>query len=165
MEYWLANRLGRVWLRLHKGLQPGLGAAPGECVMVARREPLAAERLWRAQDFAVRVWWRFGMVIFLLIFPLIAVGAATRPGRSGRDVLAALAAGLVCVAAVAMAQAGLLRYRSDRTRLYLLKAGPAAASQPLPPGAGGLPRRLDFWVMLVLALAVFAVLLYAGTRS
>ena len=63
-----------------------------------------------------------------------------------------------------MAQMGLIRYRSTRIRFYLLKAGPQADDEPLPPGAPGLPRRSDFWIMLVIAVAVFAIILYASTR-
>ena len=62
VDYWLAGRFGRAWLGLHEGLRPALGEMPGECALVARGQPLAAGRLFRAQDFAVRVWWRFGMV-------------------------------------------------------------------------------------------------------
>jgi len=163
VEYWLAGCLGRAWLRLHKS--PEFGVLSGECARVARGSALAAEQLWRAQDFAVRVWWRFGMAVFLLVFPVIGLGALLDPGPAGRDAGAGLIFGLGCVTGAALAQAGLIRYRSGRTRLYLIKSGPQGAGQPLPPGAPGLPRRADFWVMLVIACAVFAILLYAGTRS
>lgn len=36
VDYWLAGKLGRVWLNLHKGLRLALGALPGECALVAR---------------------------------------------------------------------------------------------------------------------------------
>lgn len=165
MEYWLASYFGRVWLCLHWSLKPRYGVLPGECALVARGEPLPAEQLWRTQDFAVRVWWRFGVAVFLLVFPVIGLGAVLNPGPVGRDVGGGLIFGFGCVACAALAQAGLIRYRSDRTRLYLIKSGPQGASQPLPSGAPGLPRRFDFWVMLVLALIIFGILLYAGTRA
>jgi len=63
-----------------------------------------------------------------------------------------------------MAQMGLIRYRSNRIRFYLLKAGPQADDEPLPPGAPGLPRRSDFWIMLVIAVTLFAIILY-GTSA
>jgi len=109
VDYWLADRLGRAWLRLHKGLRPRLGAMPGECALVARGEPLAASRLFRAQDFAVRVWWRFGMVSISMLFSLIGIGAVLHLGRSGRNVIADLMLVPVCVAGIAMAQMGLIR--------------------------------------------------------
>src|SRR6266851_7877004 len=56
VEYWLASYLGRAWLWLHKDLRPKLGELPGLCTMVAHRNSLGAGQLWRAQDFAVRVW-------------------------------------------------------------------------------------------------------------
>lgn len=165
VEYWLAGCLGRAWLWLHRSLEPEFGLLPSECTQVARGSTLPAEQLWRTQDFAVRVWWRFGVAVFLLVFPVIGLGAVLNPGPVGRDVGGGLIFGLGCVTCAAMAQAGLIRYRSDRTRLYLIKSGPQGAAQPLPASAPGLPRPFDFWVMLVLALVVFGILLYAGTRS
>jgi hypothetical protein len=58
----------------------------------------------------------------------------------------------------------LIRYRSNRIRFYLLKAGQQADDEPLPPGAPGLPRGSDFWFMLVIAVAAFAIILYGSTR-
>jgi hypothetical protein len=165
VEYWLAGRFGRAWLWLHRSLEPKFGLLPGECTQVAHGNTLPAEQLWRTQDFAVRVWWRFGMAVFLLVFSVIGLGALLNPGPVGTDVGTSLIFGFGCVTGAALAQAGLIRYRSDRTRLYLIKSGPQGAGQPLPPGAPGLPRRFDFWIMLMLALIVFAILIYAATRS
>lgn len=165
VEYWLAGHFGRAWLWLHRSLEPEFGVLPSQCTQVARGNTLPAEQLWRAQDFAVRVWWRFGMAVFLLIFPVIGLGAVLNPGPAGRDAGGGLIFGFGCVTGAALAQAGLIRYRSDRTRLSVIKSGPQGAGQPLPAGAPGLPRHADFWVMLVIACAVFAILLYAGTRS
>lgn len=165
VEYWLASWFGRAWLGLHKGLRPLLGGLPGDCTLVARGEPLAAGRLWLAQDFAVRVWWRFGMVSISLLLPVIGLGAVLPPGRVVTDAGATIMTVLVCVTAIAGAQVGMLRYRSDRNRLYVRGAGPQAADEPLPAGAPGLPRRSDFWVMLIIAVVVFGVLFYASTRT
>jgi hypothetical protein len=60
IDYWLAGYFGQAWLWLSKGLRPLLGDLTGLCQAVARGEPLPAGQLWRAQDFAVRLWWRFG---------------------------------------------------------------------------------------------------------
>ncbi len=163
VDYWLASRFGRVWLRWHGSLRPLLGGLPGECARVARGEPLSAERLWRAQDFAVRVWWRFGMVSLV---PLIPVGLALSAWRHVPWAAALLGwsfLGLVGLATAAMAQGGMIRYRSDRIRLYLLRADPEAAGEPLLSGSPGCPRRSDFWLMLVIAFAGSAILFYAGT--
>ena len=60
IDYWLAGYFGQAWLWPSKGLRPLLGDLTGLCQAVARGEPLPAGQLWRAQDFAVRLWWRFG---------------------------------------------------------------------------------------------------------
>lgn len=165
VEYWLASKLGLVWLSLHKGLRPTLGELPGECALVARGRSLPAGRLCRAQAFAARVWWRAGMVAVLLVLPVIGFGAALHPGRVGTDAGATIMAILICLAGVAMLQMGLLSFRSGLIRWYLLKAGPQAGEEPLPPGSLGRPTRWDFWAMLVIAVAAFGILLYAGTRT
>ncbi|MDX6395269.1 MAG: hypothetical protein QOJ73_6332 [Streptosporangiaceae bacterium] len=165
VEYWLASYLGRAWLWLHKDLRPKLGELPGLCALVAHGNSLEAGQLWRAQDFAVRVWWRFGMTAIVLVLPIIGIGAAMRPGRVGTDIGSYIMLGLGALTGVALAQMGLLRYRADRTRFYLARAGWQAGGQPLPPGAAGLPRRADFWLMALIAVAAFAILLFAATRS
>lgn len=164
-EYWLAGMLGQVWLRWHKGLRPALGEMPGECALVACGQQLPADRLRRVQAFAARVWWRAGMVAVLLLFPVIGISAAIRPGRAGTDVGVGLIFGFGCLAGMAIAQMGLLSFRSGQIGLYLQKADPQAAKEPLPAGSLGLPRRWDFWVMLFVAAAAFGILLYAGTRT
>jgi hypothetical protein len=165
VEYWLASRLGHLWLTLHKSLQSPLGDLPDECARIAHGQMLSAARLCRVQAFAARVWWRTAMAGLLFLFPVIGVGAVLRPGRIGTDIGVALMAVALCVAAVALAQMGVASFRSAQIRQYLLKSGPDAADQPLPRGSLGLPSRWDFWVTLLLALAVFGVLLYAGTRA
>lgn len=162
VDYWLAARLGRVWLRLHKGLRVTLDEMPSECALVARGQRLQAARLYRAQGFAARVWWRAGMAAFVLAVPLAAALTASIPGRLGTDVGVGLILVVGCLAGVAMLQMGLLSFRSAQTRLYLQQAGPQAAEDPLPQGSLGVPTPWDFWVMVVIALGVFGILAYAG---
>jgi hypothetical protein len=165
VQYWIAARFGLVWLRLRKGLQPSLGALPGECALVAIGQELPAGRLCRVQGFAARVWWRVGMVAVLLVLPVIGLTAAVRPGPIGTDVAVGLIFVLGGIAGAAMLQMGVLSLRSGSIRMYLLRADSQAEMKPLPPGSFGRPTRWDFWVMLVVALAVFGVLLYAGTHA
>jgi len=165
LDYWLASRFGRAWLSLHKGLRPRLGDLPSECALVARGEPLPAGRLWRAQDFAVRVWARFGLVVFLPFLPVGIALSALRHVRGLADVLVGSLLGMASLAGTAMAQGGMIRYRSDRTRLYLLRADQEATEKPLPRGSPGCPRRSDFWVMLLIAVVAYAILFYAGSGS
>jgi hypothetical protein len=136
---------------------------PRECAQVARGHTLAAGRLWQAQDFAVRVWWRFGMALAVLA-SVTGVVISTLPSRAARDWGSIVPAVLICGAAASMGQMGMIRYRSARTRLYLVNADPRNADEPLPPGSPGLPGRYDFWLMLIAAVALFAIIFYAGTR-
>ena len=95
------------------------------------------------------------------------IGAAPALGadRAATDVAVSLIFGLGCLTGVAMLQMALLSFRSSQIRLYLRTAGPRAGDLLLPAGSLGLPRRRDFWVMLIIAVAVFGILLYAGTRT
>ncbi len=165
MDFWLACRFGRAWLRLRKGLRADMAGPAGWCAALARGQPLPAGQMWEAQNFAVLVWARAGMATVLWIFPVIAVAAILRPGQTGRDVAAALIIGLGLLTAIAMAQVGFIRYRSDRNRLYVRKTGPSARDVPLPPGSPGLPRRRDFWVALAVTLAVCAAMVTAGLSA
>jgi hypothetical protein len=165
VQFWMAGRLGKAWLALRPGLRANLGELPGDCALVALGKPLSADRLWRVQDFAVRVWWRFGMASWLMFFPVLGIEALLRPGRIGTDVGVVLGFAMACAATASMAQAGMIRYQSMRVMQYLLEADPQAESEPLPRDAPGSPRPYDFWVMLAIAVGVFGIMLYAATRS
>jgi hypothetical protein len=103
-------------------------------------------------------------VVVLPGFAVIGIAVALHPGQTGTDAGASILAILVCLMTVGLAQMGLLRYRADRTGRYLRAAGDEGGGKPLPPGSLGRPTRFDFWVMLMVAVAVFGILLYAGTR-
>ena len=164
MEYWLADRFGRAWLRVHGSLRPLIGDLPEECARVARGETMPAGRLWLAQDFAARVWWRFGMAMCLLLLPGgFALGILRHVHAVATVLLSALYA-LVCVTGMALAEAAMIRYRSDQNRLLWVLPG-RSEEEPLPPGSLGLPRKADFWMIMLLAGALFLILLYAGTRT
>jgi hypothetical protein len=165
VEFWLADRLGRAWLRLRPSLQPTLSELPGECLRVARGERLSARRLWRAQDFAVRVWWRTGMTAFLLGCIGAAVALAVSRGRVGTDVSVASVLVGGGLAGLAMTQMAWIRYRSNQNRRSWAAAGLSAEEEPLPGWSEGRPRSSDFWLILLLGGALFLILLYAGTRS
>lgn len=151
-------------MKLHKDLRSKLGDVPALCDLVAHGNSLAAGELWRAQDFATRAWARVGIVAVLAIFPVIGLGAALHPGRIGTDIGTTLIFSLGCLMGVALAQMGLLRYRADQTKSHMRRGGRQARGQPLPPGAGGRPRRSDFWVMLLIVV-VFGAMLFAAANS
>jgi hypothetical protein len=150
VEYWLASKLGQLWLTMHKGMRPRLGGLPGECALVARGQQLPAGRLYRAQAFAARVWWRASMITVLLLFPVIGAASALHVGRVGTDVAVGFMMLGGCAGTISIAQMGLLSFRSGLIRLYLLKADPQAADQPLPPGSLGWPSRWDWTAPMIL---------------
>lgn len=164
MDYWLAGQIGRLWLMARPGLRDRLEEMPAACLALANSEPVPASVTWRAQEFALRVWGRFALVVVVPGFVVIGIAAALHPGQTGTDAGASILAGLVCLMTVGLAQMGLLRYRADKTRRYLRAAGAEGGGKPLPPDSLGRPTRFDFWVMLMIAMAVFGILLYAGTR-
>lgn len=163
VDYWFAGQLGRVWLCIRRGLHLRLvnAEAPGLCKIVARGARLHAASLWRVQDFAVRVWWRFGFAVVILMSAFAMTTKATSGGAVSGIALAVFAA-LASVSAVGIMEAIVVRYRSDRTRLYLRRAGPVAKENPLPNGSPGLPRWYDFWMILLIGIAVFVFLLAGG---
>jgi hypothetical protein len=164
VEYWLAGYLGRAWLWLRRGLRSATGQLPGLCAAVAQGERLPAGTLWRVQDFAMTVWWGVGMAA---MSTLVVGGLAADALFGGAVPLAlvmSLGPGLISLFGIAAAQVAMIRYRSGRLQMYLRKAGAAAGWQPLPQGSPGLPRRSDFWLVLVFAAAGTSILLFAGLR-
>jgi hypothetical protein len=164
VEYWVAGHLGRVWLAAVRRPRAGLGGMPGECALVARGQSLPAGRLRLAQDFAVQIWWRLAVVAIVLAVAAGGSLAVLTAGQRWWTAAALVLAILSGITGVALAQIGMIRYRSGRTRLYLSQAGPQAESEPLPPGTPGLPRQSDFWVVLATAAAVFGILFYLGAE-
>ncbi|MBO0834792.1 MAG: hypothetical protein J2P28_04630 [Actinobacteria bacterium] len=166
IEFWLASWLGRVWLGMHASLRSALGDQPGECALVARGEQMPAGRLWRVQDFAVRVWFRFAMAVVLLLFPFgFALGLSSQLHlHAAEAALTWLLYVMGCTIMASIAMFGLIRYRSNQNQLRWTK-GLSSEDEPLPQGSDGLPRKSDFWLATLLAAAAFLILLYAGTRS
>jgi uncharacterized membrane protein YhaH (DUF805 family) len=165
VDYWLAGHLGRVWLRLRKDRRQEDGDLPGLCASVARGAILPARTLWRVQDFAVMIW--LGVGVTPMVF-LLAAGVAAK-ALSGGAIPFAIVVGvtspLVIIFGIAAGQMVAIKYRANRVRLYLIRADRAAGALPLPAGSQGLPQRSDFWIALVLAVIVVAVLLLSGFRA
>jgi hypothetical protein len=166
VDFWLAGWFGRAWLRLHGSLRPRLVELPGECALVARGKQLPAGRLWLAQDFAARVWWRFAMAVLLLLFPFgFALGISVQlRWHAAETALTWLDYAIGASAIVGLVQMGLIRYRSNQNRRWWSREK-SSPEEPLPAGSDGLPRRSDFWLATLLAVAVCLVLGYASTRS
>jgi hypothetical protein len=165
VDYWLAGHLGRLWLRLRKGMRSERGDLPGLCASVARGAMLPARTLSRVEDFAATIW------LWTSVIPMVffLVGAVAAKALSGGAIPFAIAAGfgsaLLLLFGIAGAQIATAQYRGIRVRLYLSRADRSAGALPLPPGSPGLPRRSDFWIALALAVIVGAVILISGFRA
>ena len=165
IEYWVASLFGRWWLGVR---EPGGDRGASKAAVVgwvgsaSRGVPLTAGELRLAQNYASGVWWGLGILSAVLLLPVIGIAAVLQPGPTGNNIVAGVMSVLVGVMTVALAQAGLINFRSGRTRDYLRRGSP---DEPLPPGSAGLPRRSDFWLVLVLALVVFAILLIGALSS
>jgi hypothetical protein len=157
VEYWLADYLGRIWLRVrgYKTSQEDRSA----CRVVAHGGTMPAGRLWAVQAFAARTWFT-AMVVSVIL--AIAVAFATQPLRTGiwSKVGDGLLLVLINLALISGAQMGMISYRRNQTSRYVLRSGPAAAAKP-SEAPRGLPRRSDFWVILIVALAGSALIFYS----
>lgn len=94
---------------------------PTACQALAEGDGVPAALTWRVQEFALRVWARFALVVVLPGFVATGVAAALHPAQAGRNWAAAIVGVLGTLMIVGLAQMGLLRYRADRTRRYLLE--------------------------------------------
>jgi hypothetical protein len=165
IEYWVASCFGHWWLRV-RASRGDLGSRKSTLIgwvgAASRGAPLTAGELRQAQNYASGVWWGLGILAAVLVLPVIGIAAAVRPGPAGRNIGATVIFVLGGIVVVALAQAGLINFRSGRTRDYLRHGPP---DEQLPPGSAGLPRRSDFWLIAALALVVFATLLAVGLSS
>jgi hypothetical protein len=165
-DYWVAGRLGRIWLAVRGPgrVRTAKRDLPEACLRLAGGEPLSAALLLQAQEYAMWMWWRMGLAALLLVFPVILAVAAAQHVQVAVDALlgAGIAEGFVMMAALSVG--GLIAFRCGRTRDYV-RANPGAVGEPLPKGELGLPSRADFWVMTVIGVVVFAALLYAAFSS
>jgi len=164
INFRLAARFGRVWLRVRKGQASAKVQMPDECMLVARGEPIAAMRLLAAENFAANVWWGLGMTLCSL-FVIAPISALAFPGHVGRGI-AAWSIGISgTLVMLAMSQMAFLRIQSYRLLTYLRHSGWQAGDQPLKPGAPGRPRPADFWVTLVGSAAIVGFVVFAGVQA
>ena len=164
VDYWLACKIGRLRSRMRPAmrLRPLDTGLPGLCRRVASGEQLPAGLLRQAQWFAVACWqWLAGLLLVLMLAVgiLLSVVHRVHPAAS---VLSGLFVALLFLLAAAMSQSVMAIYRVGKTRNYLRQSDFEARDRILPLDSGGLPRRADFWGVLVAAEAVTAVLALAG---
>ncbi len=163
VEFYLAAQLGRIWLRLHRSLKQRIGDGPDLCLMAAKDREINPMMLWRAQEFAVRVWWRVAMAsLVVFVPPAVAISLIRGPNsRVEGWLIASLTLLWVAVAMTAMVQMMISRYRADQTARYIAKGG----TKPLDGYENGYPTQYDFSFGTGLAVIVAGVLGYAGLHS
>ena len=152
INFWLAAHIGRVWLKVHKGLRAARGQMPDECLLIARGEPVSAGRLRDAEIFAAGAWYRAGMAA-CSPFVLALTAPFAIPGHLGDDIAAWSTGVAGTLATLFLSQYGYIEIKSWRLTDYLLAAGPGAAEQPLKPGAPGRPHPAGFWLLVVVPAA------------
>lgn len=69
LEYRFAVLFGRVWQRVRPGLRSALQASMDGSAAIARGESLTASQLFRVQDFGVRAWARFAIILVAINAP------------------------------------------------------------------------------------------------
>jgi hypothetical protein len=161
VDYWLVAWIGRLWLRTRPGLRDDLGDLPSACQSIASGARLPAALTWRAEEFAARVWFRFGLSAVIATI-VLGVGVSMLPSQTARNWAISVPVVLIGVMGLAGAQMALVRYRAGQAHRYLRETGDHGKGDPLPRGSLGLPTQWDFWSLLVLAGAVCGILLYAS---
>lgn len=163
VEFYLAAQLGRIWLRLHPALKQRQGDAPEVCLMAARDREISPAMLWRAQEFAVRVWSRAAMASFVVFLPPVVVVSLILGPNSRLEgwLIGSLTLLWVAVMMTGMVQMMISRYRADQTARYIAKGG----TKPLDGYENGYPTQYDFSFGTGLAVIVAGVLGYAGLHS
>ena len=159
MDYRLAGCVGLAWGRVRGGRGWSNGRGPAACAAVARGDrKLSAGDLVTAQDFAARMWFLAAMACLVVT---LAVGllAEALPRGSWRDGLADALLGPGLAVVISLSQMGLISYRRNQTSRYVLRGGPQAAAKP-SAARRGLPRRNDFWVILVIAVVGSVLIFY-----
>jgi hypothetical protein len=157
IDYYIAGRLGQLWLGMHPALKARIGDSPALCLKAARDRQIQPALLLRAQEFAKRVWWRAGMASLLLFLPALLV-TALFPGRVGTDIGVGLGLAVLPLAGTAMAQMFILGLRASQTAKYLGQGG----TEPLDGYQSGYSSRYDFWAGTGVAVILVAILAYAG---
>jgi hypothetical protein len=164
IDYWVASQVGRFWWRLSGGRGWSRGRGPDACWAVARGgNALPAGDVAAAQEFAARMWC-VALGAWLVVILAVAFVAFPLPRGGWRDGLAHALLVPTFLGAISGAQMGMISFRRNQTTRYVLRGGSQAASRP-SRARHGLPRRSDFWVMLVIAVAGAALLYYARTHS
>jgi hypothetical protein len=164
IDFWVAEYAGRVYLRLRPSQRRVWGDSSAACSVLAHGGELPGGELRKTQIFAAIIWFLLS-VSSILLGGVVGFSGALLPNGWLWNAVGDLMAVLLAIGVVAIAQMAMINYRRTRSHRYLLRGGRASLGQPLPPGAGGLPRRRDFWVVLVVMLVLCYVLLMQALHA
>ncbi len=164
LDYWLAYRLRFLALRARwTRAQPATGDWPADCEQVAHGIQVSPRDRLRAQIFATRIWYRCLLAcagLFLLNeFLAVPLPNHSRP----RDLVVEIGLVWLFCLAIAGAQLAQTSWRLGWTRRHVLRAD-RGLDTPAYLLRWGRPRRRDFWLMLVIAVAVVTGILWLSAH-
>jgi hypothetical protein len=163
LDYWLAYRLRFLALRARwTKAQRATGDWPDACLRVAEGMDMSPRDRLRAQIFATRIWYRCTLASCGLLLVNAFLGLAFPKGHQ-RDIVVDIALTWIFTAAIAGFQVAATSWRLRWTRSHVLRAD-RGLDTPDYLLRRGRPRRRDFWLMLVMAVAIVAGLLWLSAH-
>ena len=163
LDYWLAYRLRFLALRARwTRAQPTTGDWPADCEQVAHGVQVSPRDRLRAQIFATSIWYRCALASCGLFLVNALLGLAFPKGHQ-RDIVVDIAMTWIFVAAIAGFQLAAVSWRRRWTGSHVVRAD-RGLDTPAYLLRRGRPRRRDFWLMLVIAVAVVASALWLSAH-
>ncbi len=163
LDYWLAYRLRFLAFRARwTKPQPANGDWPADCEQVAHGAQVSPRDRLRAQIFAIRIWYRCALANCALFLVNGFLGLAFPKGHQ-RDIVVDIAFTWIFTTTISLFQAAALSWRLGWTRRYVFRAN-RGWDTPEYLLRRGRPRQRDFWLMLVIGVAVVAGLLWLSAH-
>ena len=153
IDFWIAEYAGSAYLRIRSGKRKVWGRSPAACKVLAHGGSLPGGELRKTQIFAALTWIRLAITSAVLLV-ITAFIASPLPNGWDRTALIYLTLIFGEITIVGIAQMAMINYRKNRTHRYLLRSGPGSLAEVLNPGSPCLPRARDFWIALIIILAV-----------
>ncbi len=153
IDFWIAEYAGSAYLRIRSGKRKVWGRSPAACKILAHGGSLPGGELRKTQIFAALTWIRLAITSAVLLTG-VALIAAPLPNGWERTTLIYVTVIFSEITIVGIAQMAMINYRKNRTHRYLLRSGRGSLTELLDPGSPGLPRARDFWIVLIIVLAI-----------
>jgi hypothetical protein len=153
IDFWIAGYAGSAYLRLRSSKRKVWGRSPAACKVLAHGGSLPGGELRKTQIFAAVTWIRLAIASAVLAAISLFIGSPL-PNGWERTTLLYLLLFFDTIAVLGRAQTAMINYRKNRTHRYLLRSGPSSLTKALDPGSPCLPRARDFWIVLIVVLAV-----------